>query len=82
MVYNTIEKPHPVNKNYNGVLFFSPSAVHSFFTGNQAAEGTVFFAIGETTAKAVKNYCGNQIITSDMPAKDGLLRQAVDFFIK
>jgi len=30
IVYNNIQTPHFIEKNYKAVLFFSPSAVHSF----------------------------------------------------
>ena len=35
VVYQTILLPHTLNKNYNGILFFSPSAVKSFFEKNK-----------------------------------------------
>ncbi len=54
-VYQTIETNHVVEKNYNGILFFSPSAVKSFFSNNVADAQTIFFAIGTTTATAIKN---------------------------
>lgn len=80
VVYHTLEKPAALAKGYDAVLFFSPSAVHSFFTNNNADEGTVFFAIGGTTASAIKSYCSNDIIIGQTPAKDGLLRQAVEYY--
>lgn len=78
-VYKTIETSHAVNKTYDAVLFFSPSAVHSFFKTNQAAGITTFFAIGNTTANAISRYCSNKIIVGDTPAKDALFKLAIAF---
>ncbi|MDQ6814218.1 MAG: uroporphyrinogen-III synthase [Bacteroidota bacterium] len=80
VVYETIETPQPAHKMYDGVLFFSPSAVHSFFLENKPAGGTVFFAIGNTTATAIKQFSTNSIIVSDFPAKDQLVDKAIFFF--
>jgi uroporphyrinogen-III synthase len=68
-----------VNDAYNGILFFSPSAVHSFFKKNKANPDTVFFAIGETTANAISVYTNNKIITGNTPAKGELLKLAVEW---
>lgn len=78
VTYKTIETPHTINKNYDGILFFSPSAVNSFFANNKANENTVLFAIGETTANTIKGYCNNKIVISKTPAKDELLKQAIE----
>jgi uroporphyrinogen-III synthase len=80
LVYETIHTPHKISKNYHGILFYSPSAVHSFFSTNKVAEQTILFAIGTTTAKAIQHYCNNTIITGNEPGKENLVRQAMDFF--
>jgi uroporphyrinogen-III synthase len=80
-VYKTVQIPQKTDRSYNGIVFFSPSAVHSFFTANPLpAETTLMFAIGQTTAAAIRNYCTNQIITSLSPEKTALIRQAIDYF--
>lgn len=79
-VYETILLPRKVEKAYDGVLFFSPSAVESFFTDNNLPAAAVVFAIGETTAQAVKQYCSNKIIIAQQPGKDALLAQVTDYF--
>jgi uroporphyrinogen-III synthase len=80
VVYETTLIEHTVEKKYNGILFFSPSAVESFFTKNKLPETTVVFAIGDTTAKAVHKYCTNKIITGQQPGKDELMEQAIEYF--
>ena len=54
IVYETIETPVKIDKDYQGILFFSPSAAKSFFSTNKLSEQTVLFAIGQTTAKTLK----------------------------
>jgi uroporphyrinogen-III synthase len=80
MVYHTIAVPHKINKVYNGILFFSPSAADSFFSANKLNGPTILFAIGATTAKTIKKYTSNKIIVSDEPAKEQLVEMMVDFF--
>jgi uroporphyrinogen-III synthase len=82
VVYNTVETSQALSKHYDGVLFFSPSAVRSFFESNTPQENTVFFAIGTTTSSAIKHYCNNPIAISQTPSKDALLLQAVEYFAK
>jgi uroporphyrinogen-III synthase len=80
IVYRTITTPKRVEKKYNGILFFSPSAVESFFSVNTISSYTVLFAIGNTTGSAIRNFTGNAIITSDMPGKEELALHAISYF--
>jgi len=80
VVYETNTTAHYINKAYDAILFFSPSAVESFFSVNKIEEQTVLFAIGNTTAKAIGNYSTNKIVKSDSPEKDSLVRKAIGYF--
>jgi uroporphyrinogen-III synthase len=80
IVYETTAIEHVVEKVYNGILFFSPSAVESFFKKNKLPEQTVVFAIGDTTAASIHRYCSNKIMISDSPGKDELVEQAMVYF--
>ncbi len=80
IVYQTIAVPHKIEIKYAGILFFSPSAVTSFFQINKVKEQTILFAIGNTTATEIKKYTNNKIIISDEPGKENLVRQAMEFF--
>lgn len=80
VVYETIHTPHKVNKQYQGILFYSPSAAASFFSNNKVAEQTILFAIGNTTAKTIQQYCNNTIIVGKAPGKEELVRQAMEYF--
>src|SRR6478609_2778629 len=73
VVYETITVHHTVDKKYDGVLFFSPSAVEIFFKKNALPKSTVVFAIGNTTAETVHKRCPNKILISDHPGKDELV---------
>lgn len=55
ITYRTTLKPHAFHQNFDGVLFFSPSGVESYFQRNNLVEG-VAFCIGPTTAEAAKKY--------------------------
>jgi uroporphyrinogen-III synthase len=80
VVYQTKQTAQVIDKNYHGILFFSPSAVESFFSLNQLSLSTIAFAIGSTTADMIKKHCTNPIIISDSPEKEILLQTAVDYF--
>lgn len=80
VVYETIETPAKIEKDYTAILFFSPSAVHSFFTDNQVSSDTILFAIGNTTASALREFSNNNIVVSEFPAKDQLVDKAIKYF--
>ncbi len=79
-VYETLEVHHTVTENYNAVLFFSPSAVSSFFATNKPGEDCILFAIGETTATAIRPHFKGEIITGDATGKVNLLTEAINYF--
>ncbi len=81
-VYKTIETPAVISKGYEGILFYSPSAVASFFSKNKIDGKAVLFAIGATTADEIKKFSDNKIIIADKPAKELLAEQAMNYFTK
>jgi uroporphyrinogen-III synthase len=80
IVYKTIPLHQKIDTVYDGIVFFSPSAVESYFKLNKANDTTVFFAIGTTTASAIKKYSNNKIITAHSPGKEELVRKAIHHF--
>ncbi|ULQ51184.1 uroporphyrinogen-III synthase [Flavihumibacter fluvii] len=78
VVYETIATPHKLTSQFAGVLFYSPSAVESFFIHNRLPEHALAFAIGATTANAIRKYSGNRIITADEPGKEQLVAKAIE----
>jgi len=81
IVYETVELPVKITTPYNGILFFSPSAVRSFFAVNNLPAETVLFAIGKTTAEAIKKVTNNTLIIGDFPNKEQLAEKAVGYFL-
>jgi uroporphyrinogen-III synthase len=79
-VYTTTILQHAIEKDYDGILFFSPSAVDGFFETNKVNEKTILFAIGNTTANELKKFSQNIIVVSDKPGKQNLIEKAVSFF--
>jgi len=80
VVYQTIETPQIVSKKYDGILFFSPSAVRSFFTKNKLEAMTQIFAIGKTTADEVKSFSNNSIVISEIPGIENLIAEVIKYF--
>jgi uroporphyrinogen-III synthase len=81
-VYKTIETPVHLSRSYEGILFFSPSAVKSFFSKNSLLAETVVFSIGNTTAKTVKLFTSNPVIKPENPGKENLVTLAITYFSK
>jgi len=79
IVYKTSLAPVSINKKYDAVIFFSPSAAESFFSRNSVPRNTTLFVMGETTAVSIKKFSTNQIITGDEPDKNKLISQAIRF---
>lgn len=77
VVYKTIPLYQKIDNTYHGIIFFSPSAVDSYFKQNKADTITVFFAIGTTTEAAIKKYSTNTVITAHSPGKEELVRKAI-----
>lgn len=80
VVYQTITTPQVIEKNYDGILFFSPSAAESFFSANNISDNTILFAIGDTTGDTIKKFSNNRVITSVIPGKEALAKQAIEHF--
>lgn len=80
VAYTTIQTPVDVEKQYDAILFFSPSAAHSFFSMNTLPTDVMLFSIGNTTTAAIKSYCANRVVTSDWPGTESMLEMVQDFY--
>jgi uroporphyrinogen-III synthase len=80
VVYQTITTPHKIKKHYHAVMFYSPSGAESFFEMNRLPPGTPLFAIGETTAAAIRKRCDNLVLTPDEPSKEEMVNLVLDYF--
>jgi uroporphyrinogen-III synthase len=77
--YQTVLTPVKLEKEYQGILFFSPSAVESYLMTNELKENTVIFSIGDTTAKAFHDN-KNEMIISEKPIPEILIKHAISYF--
>ena len=78
IVYETKLKPHHIKKEYDGVLFFSPSGVNSFLENN-TIENKTCFCIGTTTAKALENKTENIVIAAQ-PTVENVITEVIKFY--
>lgn len=62
----------------DGILFFSPSAVDSYVSGNELTDETCF-CIGETTAKALENKTNN-IVIANKPSVENVIIQCINHY--
>jgi uroporphyrinogen-III synthase len=81
MVYETSETPQKVSrKSYDGILFFSPSAVNSFFSLNKINEQIQIFAIGKTTADAIHQHINKDLIIAETPGEEDMIEKVISYF--
>jgi uroporphyrinogen-III synthase len=80
VVYRTVEKPQIVSKKYDGILFFSPSAVRSFFAKNKPDTTSQIFATGKTTNEEVKRFLHNKTVISEIPGTEKLIDEVIKYF--
>lgn len=79
IVYETNASPKKTDEIYNGILFFSPSAVESFFSVNKINDKTVLFSVGKTTTKAIRKFTNNTIVTAHFPSAESVVKEVRNF---
>jgi len=79
IVYDTRLKPVKLKEPPEIILFFSPTAVKSFFSMNEISSGTTVIAMGTTTAEALKKYTEYPVIISPEADKTYVLNMALDY---
>jgi len=77
VVYQTTLTPTRIEKHYDAIAFFSPSAVESFFSVNTVEQDVQLFAIGETTATALQKKSRNRVSVSEKPDEKILIAQII-----
>ena len=82
VLYETHSGAVKLDEIFDGIIFFSPSAVHSFFSLNELPAGTVCFAIGDTTASAIRRHTGARIVVSREASQEKILEAVKSFFLK
>ncbi|AOZ99167.1 uroporphyrinogen-III synthase [Flavobacterium commune] len=77
-VYQTKLAPFKISiqEKFDGILFFSPSAVESYLTDNKL-KNEICFCIGETTASALENKTKN-IIVAEQPTIEDVIESILE----
>jgi uroporphyrinogen-III synthase len=79
-VYKSSLKPKQFEREFEGILFFSPSGVKSFVSKNKLNK-SIAFCIGSTTASEAKKHTSN-IVTANKPSIENVIVQAAKYFNK
>jgi uroporphyrinogen-III synthase len=81
VVYETFETPKKISrKNYDGILFFSPSAVRSFFSLNKINKVIQIFAIGKTTSDAIQQHTSKKVIAAEISGEQNVIDTVISHF--
>ena len=81
VLYKNIEQPKKIDNGFQAILFFSPSAIKSFFKKNVLQKTTACFCIGYTTANALKEYkITNKTIVSNYPSQQVMIDVVLNYF--
>lgn len=78
-VYKTILDPKKFNRQFDAILFFSPSGVRSYFEENKTE--AVAVCIGKTTASEARNYTEN-LVVSNATTVESVIAKAVKILKK
>ena len=79
-IYKTFHTPVQLQDQFDGIIFFSPSAAESFFSVNEIGNETICFAIGDTTANALKQHTNNRIMVAKNPRQEDVIAMVIDHF--
>ena len=80
-VYQTELTPVKIESEPNGILFFSPSGVESFFLKNKINPNQVAFCIGETTAETAVQNGFKKVEIANEPSIESVIERAIHFFV-
>ncbi|HEY1164133.1 MAG TPA: uroporphyrinogen-III synthase [Chitinophaga sp.] len=80
VLYENVPTPVITGAGYDGIFFFSPSAVTSFFSVNRLPKTAVCFAIGSTTAGTIADFTDNKVIISTAPRAESMVQTAIFYF--
>ncbi|MEC8831525.1 MAG: uroporphyrinogen-III synthase, partial [Bacteroidota bacterium] len=74
-VYQTNPNLKAFQRDFDGIMFFSPSGIRSYLMGNTLGNSTMF-CIGNTTASEAQKHSKN-IIVANKPTVENVLVQAI-----
>jgi uroporphyrinogen-III synthase len=76
-VYQNSPNPITFTTDFDGILFFSPSAIASYTTKNKI-KNSVAFCIGTTTASEAQKHT-KKIIIAEKPTIESVLAKAIEY---
>ena len=80
-VYQTTLAPFKISdqENFDGILFFSPSAVESYLTNNKI-KNEVCFCVCTTTAAALETKKIKNIIIAETPTIEEVILEVIEYY--
>ena len=80
-VYQTKLAPFKISdqENFDGIMFFSPSAVESYFSNNKIKK-EICFCVGNTTAAALEELKIKNIVVADLPTVEDTIIAVFEHF--
>ncbi|HLV23184.1 MAG TPA: uroporphyrinogen-III synthase [Moheibacter sp.] len=79
--YDSIQNSSEIDSTkFNGIAFFSPLAVKTFFSLNSLTENSVIFSIGNTTNQEIKKYTNNPIVTAEIPLVEKVIEKINEYY--
>ena len=77
-LYNTELNIQKFNQNFDGILFFSPSAIQSYIAQNSLTK-TIAFCIGNTTANEARKHTSN-VVVAPKATVESTIATLISFF--
>ncbi len=78
IVYKTHQNLKKFDRSFDGILFFSPSAIQSYVEENKM-NNSIAFCIGKTTASEARKHTKN-IIIANKPTVENVIVQTAKYF--
>jgi uroporphyrinogen-III synthase len=80
-VYQTTLAPFKISEQekFDGIMFFSPSAVESYLTDNKI-KNEICFCVGTTTAKALELKKIKNIVIAEIPTIDEVIIEVIQYY--
>ena len=80
-VYETKLAPFKISdqESFDGIMFFSPSAVESYLTNNKI-KNEVCFCVGNTTAKSLELNKVKNIVIAEIPTIEDVIIEVIQYY--
>lgn len=80
-VYQTKLAPFKISsqEKFDGIMFFSPSAVESYLTNNKI-QNEICFCIGSTTVKSLEKNKVKNIVIAQLPTIDDVIEEVIEYY--